>query len=213
MRLTGRNAAGRLYGLTALCPIKIGTLNDRSYAWLTTDRLDELELNQNSPFASIPNTYFARLFILRDVFYESKPDREEHLKSQYLVFTSNLHGDLDTYLQGMWESQNDAVRSIWQYCVGFDNVNDVTSFIDYMRKCQVTNALLFNGSSDEPLKRQLKALLLKQEFGKFVADNQGRDPSELRARFRDFLAAVEVRNLDRPTWRPGAATLDDVVVG
>lgn len=212
MSATGRNTAGNLYGLMALCPIKIGSKDDRSLEWLTKATLADLGVHTRSPFADVPNTYLARLFILRDVFYESKPGREEHLKSQYLVFTSNFYGDRDTYLQNMWANQEAAVRRIWEHCVGFDAVDGSASFINYIDRCQVTNSLLFNGSTDQPLAEQLKGLYLKQRFGEFAARHQGLAPAELKVAFRDFLAEVELDNLARPTWAPGADTLESVVV-
>jgi hypothetical protein len=196
----------------ALCPIKIGSQDDRSLEWLTKAALADLGLNTKSPFADVPNTYLARLFILRDVFYESKPGKEEHLKSQYLVFTSNFYGDRDTYLHHMWTNQEDAVRKVWKHCVGFDGVEDTRSFINYIERCQITNSLLFNGSTDQPLAEQLKGLYLKQRFGEFAANNQGLSAADLKAAFRAFLAEVELDNLARPTWAPGADTLDAVLV-
>ena len=46
--------------------------------------------------AKVPNTYLARFYILNDVFYQGFPAEEEHLKSKYLVFSSNFHGDENT---------------------------------------------------------------------------------------------------------------------
>lgn len=212
MSLTGRNRAGNLYGLTALCPIKEGSSNDRSFEAQTRDALAELPLDDKSPLASVPNTYLARFHMLKDVFYEGKPGPEEHLKSQYLVFTSNFHGDLESYLQGMWQHMEAEIRSIWANCVAFPEVTSASAFVEYIKKCQVTNALLFNGSNDLPLAEQLKSLYLKQEFSKFVFAHQGLPPAELRQAFMDFTDAVEIDNLERPTWKPGATTLDSVVI-
>lgn len=217
MGLVGRNQAGNLYGLTALCPIKIGTSNDRSHESHTRQALADFKLNDQSPLAAVPNTYLARFHILKDVFYEGKPGPEEHLKSQYLIFTSNFHGALETYLHGMWEHMQVDIALIWQHCVGFGNVNNAASFTKYIKKCQVTNALLFNGSNDLPLAEQLKSLYLKQEFSKFVIENQPiggqpQDPAQLKQAFREFVARVELDNLARPTWKPGGATLESVVI-
>lgn len=212
--VVGKNRVGRLYGLTAFCPIKAGTPVgvNRSAVSLISERLAELPRHEDSFFSRIPNTYIARFYLLRDVFYESKPAKQEHLQSQYLIFAVNLHGELDGYLRDMWDREEAVVRSIWQYCVAFDNVDDADAFVSYIKRCRVDNALLFNGSTDEPLAEQLKGLYLKQEFGKFVARNQGLPPAELRDEFRTFLARVKVDDLNRPTWRAGASTLDTVVV-
>lgn len=210
----GQNSAGDLYGLTTLCPIVIGTPEgeNRSFESSLRQALADLPTGEDSLFASVPNTYLARFYILKDVFYESKPARREHLKSQYLVFTSNFHGGLHDYLRGMWHHVEADLRSIWGHCVAFDEVRDASSFIRYIERCQVTNTLLFNGSTDQPLAEQLKGLYLKQHFGAFVAEHQGLAPGELRAAFRRFVERVRIDDLTAPTWRPGAESIDDVEV-
>jgi hypothetical protein len=212
--LVGKNSAGRLYGLTAFCPIMLGTPEgeNRSRGSLVRETLAGLDTDEDSIFASFPNTYLARFYVLRDVFYESKPAKKEHLKSQYLVFTTNFHGGLGQYLWDMWDHAEEAVRSIWAHCVAFDKVDGADAFVSYMKRCQVDNTLLFNGSTDEPLAEQLKGLYLKQEFGEFVASHQGLSAAELRREFGEFLQRVQLDDLERPTWRPGAASLDSVEV-
>ena len=216
MGATGRNTAGHLYGLTTLCPIRCGiaTGQDRSFDWLTRESLAGLECNEASMFAKAPNTYFARFLVLSDVFYESSPAQEEHLKSPYLVYTSNFHGALDDYLIGLWMNAESEVRAVWSHCVAFDKVTNATDFVSYMKRCQLTNALLFNGSTDEPLSRQLKQLYLKQELGRFAEKHQGTDVSDeqLAAAFKEFLQRVQPSNLARPTWRAGASTINTVEV-
>lgn len=214
MELVGRNTAGRLYGLTAFCPIKAGTppKQDRSREALLRATLADLATDDQSFFAQVTNTYLARFYILKDVFYESKPARKEHLKSQYLVFTTNFHGELEPYLWEMWRRAEATVRSIWEHCVAFDAVDDADAFVRYIQRCQLENTLLFNGSNDEPLAEQLKGLYLKQEFGEFVATHQGMPTADLRAAFREFLDRVRIDDLARPTWRAGATSLDTVVV-
>ena len=105
-----------------------------------------------------------------------------------------------------------SIRAIPQHCVGFDRVTDVTTFIDYVKRCQVETTFYFNGSSDEPLAVQLKSLYLKQELAKFAAANQGKSAADLQAAFKEFVARVQPANLARPTWKPGAYHLDRAVL-
>lgn len=211
---TGRNQAGAMYGLSALCPIRQGSppRTDRSHESLVRGVLAEMRTDQSSLLAAVDNTYLARLFVLKDVYFEGAPAKEEHLASQYLVFTANLHGDLDSWLFDLYKADPPAVHRIWDHCVAFEQVRNAGDFITYVRRCQITNDLLFQGSTDQPLQEQLKGLYLKQEFGEFVAAHQRTSPAELRQAFLGFVEQVEIDNLARPTWRPGAATLDDVVV-
>ena len=212
------NEFGDSYGLTCLCPIMNGQADPladgivdlASYDKITRRRIQTLPLNEHSPFAQVPNTYFARLFILNDVFFQQGDNiKRDHLKSKYLVFTSNFHGKLESYLEGMWNSSEQDIRNIWQYAVGFDKVNDATSFTEYIKKCQLTTTLFFNGSTDKSLKQQLKSLYLKQAFSEFVLLNQGKNATDLKAELTQFMQKVELDNLDSPSWVPGQTQLQE----
>jgi len=226
--------SGNATALTVLSPIKNGTMGEISYADITRERCLRLPIHENSPLSKVPNTYLARLFILDDVFYESLPGndsifnfsdifsffsdqarknalpKKDHLKSKYLVFSSNFYGDLDKYLTGMWENwtckdqdvQHD-VRYIWEHCVAFDEVTDCNSFISYIKRCQFDASLFFNGSTDDSLQEQLKALYLKQEFTKFVTAHQGKSAIEIQQAFKFFMERVQPENLSGPSWVPG----------
>jgi hypothetical protein len=87
-------------------------------------------------------------------------------------------------------------------------VKDADDFVRYIKKCQVTTTYYFNGSTDEPLADQLKALYVKQEFAKFAEANQGKDDASLQRAFEAFVSRVQPSNVTGPTWRPGASSLD-----
>ena len=211
------NKSGNAYALTVLCPIRGGLPpassagSGQTYTTLLQKQLQELHMNEQSPMAQVPNTYLCRFWVLSDVPYQGKPAFLEHLKSDYLVFSSDFHGELDHYLEGMWNALEAGVRAILWHCVGGEAVNDAKSFIEYIKRCQVTTTFFFNGSTDEPLAQQLKNLYLKQEFSKFAFENQGKIAQELQAAFREFVARTQPANLSGPTWAAGAYHLDRVV--
>ena len=207
------NEAGRAYGLTTLCPIKVGTTDGESWTSLTRKLLQDLPSHAASPMAKVPNTYLSRFLVLDDVAYQGKPALLEGLKSQYLVFVADLHGERDAYIKGMWTHAEPFIRDAWKYCVDFDSVNSPQSFAAYIKRCQVTTTLYFNGSNDEPLEEQLKALYLKQEFSRFAFESAKKSPADLQRDFEAFVARTKPSNLAAPTWRAGADQLDDIVVG
>jgi hypothetical protein len=170
-------------------------------------------MGEDSPMAKVPNTYLARFYILDDVPYQGKPATLEHLKNHYIVFTVNLHGELEPYLQGMWAAAEPEIYEVLQYCYGFETVHDAASFTAYIKKCQVATTFYFNGSTDEPTAVQLKNLYIKQEFSRFVYENQGKSAAELKAAFGEFVKRTQPENVEFPTWRVGAYKLDNVVVG
>ena len=168
------NKSDGAYFLQALCPIKNGIVDgqDQSYESATRQAASTLLLGADSPFASVPNTYFGRFYVLKDVFYESRPAKVDHLKSQYLVFAAHIHGELDAWLWDLWDNAADQFRPVFENCVAFDSVTDASTFSAYIEKCRLNTSLPFNGSTGQPLAEQLKGLYLKQEFSKFVIANQ-----------------------------------------
>ena len=213
------NKSGNAYALTLLCPILPGAppetepgIGGKSHvACLRYELQQQVRVSEESPMAKVLNTYLCRFYVLDDVPYQGKPAILEHLKSRYLVFSSNFHGELDDYLKGMWITIEPEIRFILDHCVGFSEVSDVASFIAYIKKCQVKTTFFFNGSNDDPLAEQLKALYLKQEFSKFVCENQGRNPADLQQAFRQFIKRAQPENTANPTWKAGAYHLDRVV--
>ncbi len=232
------NTSGNAYALTVLAPIQNGCIGEISYAEIIRNRLQDLPLHEDSPLAKVPHTYLARLFILDDVFYQCNTandslfnfsnlssifsnrvrlaalPRKDNLQSKYLVFSSDFHGDLDVYLEGLWKNwvvleKNEPrdVRHLWEYCVGFERVTDSLSFIDYIKDCQLDTALYFNGSTDDPLRVQLKSLYLKQEFARFAVEHQGKSAAQLQTAFMQFIDKVRPENLDGPSWAPGKSSL------
>lgn len=212
------NKSGNAYALTVLCPILGGVPSGsapgsagQTYTALLRNQLQTLHVNEQSPMAQVPNTYLCRFWVLSDVPYQGKPAFLEHLKSDYLVFSSDFYGELEPYLEGMWTALREGVLAILWHCVGHETVRDAQSFIEYIKKCQVTTTFFFNGSTDEPLAEQLKNLYLKQEFSKFAFENQGKSASELQEAFREFVQRTQPANLSGPTWAAGAYHLDKVV--
>lgn len=202
------NTAGRAYGLTVLCPLRDDRRADHSFAAALRGRLAAIPLDEDSPMARVPNTYLCRFFVLDEVPYQGDPASIEHLQSKYLVFVCELYGDLDTYLHGMWKNAREMIKQVFEYCIGFEDIKTADEFAYYIKRCQVKTTFYFNGSTDAPLEEQLKTLYLKQEFAKFVRENQGRTALEVQQAFGDFVARTQPSNLAAPTWRPGASSLE-----
>ena len=227
-----RNKSGNAYALTMLCPIKPGVVRNRIYADLIRDQLESWNLGAMSPLAKVPNTYLCRFFVLDDLYTESLPGASiwdtlsdirilpsneerlaalphtDQLQSSYLVFSSNLHGDLDTYLSGMWQSMEVEIKSIWQYCYGFEVVNDAAGFVVYAHKCCLDASLFFVGSNDDSLADQLKALYVKQQFSKFAQATQDLPAAQLKQAYTAFMQRIKPRDISHPTWKPGVSNAE-----
>src|ERR1700760_105595 len=110
---------GNAYGLTLFCPIRLAVaappmpgLEGQSCAAHIRYALQQLRVGTDSPMSRVPNTYLCRLFVLDDVHFEGHPALLEHLKSPYLVFEANIHGDRDSWLTGLWENIRDDIREV-----------------------------------------------------------------------------------------------------
>jgi hypothetical protein len=206
------NSSGKAYALTTFCPIKNGQQGGISNGSLLRRKLQDLPEYSYSPLAKVSNTYLARFYILDNAIFQSYPNALDNLQSKYLVFTSNFHGDLESYLTGMWNSIEATIKDLWTDCVGFDSVNSAGSFVEYIKKCQVYTTFFFNGSTDDSVAEQLKSLFLKQEFSKFVFEHQGAPPARILADFKTFINYSQPKNLSSPTWRAGAESLDEIIV-
>src|SRR5690554_18477 len=68
------NESGNAYALTVLSPIVNGYHGEISHASETERRLLDLDLDEKSPMAKVPQTYLARFFVLHDVYYENAPE-------------------------------------------------------------------------------------------------------------------------------------------
>jgi hypothetical protein len=226
------NLSGKAYALTILSPIMDGFSGQTAYCDLVRSRLEEWNECDNSPMTTVPQTYLARYFVLDDVYIQSLPGADlfgtvtdivsvfsnndrtkalpkiDHLKSKYLVFSCDFHGDLDTYLRGMWTAMEKEVRQVWQYCYAFNQVSNADSFVAYMKRCQLTVSLYFVGSNDDPLEEQLKGLYLKQELSKFAMRTQGMPAAALQQEYLAFIRRVEPTNLAGPSWKAGQYRLD-----
>ena len=205
------NKSNNAYGLTILCPLKPTDASGESVKLKLRKKLFDLNKLDNSPMSKVPNTYLSRFYILEDVFFEDYPHKLENLQSNYLVFTSNFHGDLDPYLEGMYKAIPEEIHSIFKDGYGFDSENmNESAFKEYIKKCQVETTFFFDGSTDDSLEEQLKSLYLKQEFSKFVFQNAHKSATELQELFKEFIKNSQPNNAF-PTWRAGAETLDGIL--
>jgi hypothetical protein len=227
-----RNISGNAYALTLLCPVKPGVEQNRLYADRIRDHLESWNKLVVSPLSKVPNTYLCRFFVLDDIYTESLPGASiwdalsdirivpsneqrlaalpytDHLQSRYLVFTSNFYGDVDTYLMAMWQNMEAEIKAIWQYCYGFEGVNDASSFVAYVHKCRLDASLFFVGSNDDSLADQLKALYVKQQFSRFAQETQDLPAVQLKEAYTAFMKRIKPRDTSHPTWKAGVSNAE-----
>ena len=183
------NQNGNMYGLTILSPIIDDPKIKISHDTALRTYLQKMHRHERSPFAKVSGTHICRLVVMDDVVFVGNPAKEEHLKSKYLVFNSNLYGGLEAYLEGMARKIPEVVGDIWSHCIGYPGA-DPKAFAAYMRKCQIETTFYFADVNNKNVEDTLTALQTKVEFSAFIEENQGRSPAELQREFAAFWERV-----------------------
>jgi hypothetical protein len=183
------NQNGNMYGLTILSPIIDDPTIKISHDTALRMYLQNMHRHELSPFAKVSGTHFCRLVVMDDVVFVGNPAKEEHLKSKYLVFNSNLYGGLDAYLEEMARKIPEVVEDIWSHCIGYTGA-DPKAFAAYMKKCQIETTFYFAAVNDKTVEQTLAALQTKVEFAVFIEENQGKSPAELQREFAAFWERV-----------------------
>jgi hypothetical protein len=194
------NESGSVYGLTILSPIIDDDKATPSHDLQIREYLAKLSTREDSPFALAPGTHLARLVVMDDVIFVGKPAVEEHLKSKYLVFESNLDGDLDSYLSGLAATVPGHVDAIWKHCVGYPGAANRQAFVDYMKSCQLPTTFYFAAVNDKTVPETLRALQTKTAVADFIAAHQDADPATLQRDFIHFMAQLKSAPLPRPGY-------------
>jgi len=125
------------------------------------------ESGLNSPFAAVPGTHFAHIFVIDELRFNGRrpsnpiidlilnthlteAQKVDRLPHAYLVLSLDfdaLDGSdaaLKAYTDGLWREMRDTLVLIFGHCIGFEKVTGEDSFFDYMRAAQVTTSLPYN---------------------------------------------------------------------
>jgi len=172
------NVSGQAYALTVLTPIMDG------HETQLAQYLNGLQSGEQSPLAAVPGTHFARWVVIDDVIYEG-PDQGErdHLRHPRLLFTSNLDGNLDTYLDALRTGLVESADAIWGHCIGYPGSHDTDAFAKYLRHHQIDTSLFFAAYGDRTVEDVRRSLALRTRFVEFVLRAQGLPATELKAAF------------------------------
>jgi hypothetical protein len=204
------NQSGSVYGLTILSPIKDEPKIEISHNLALRMYLAQLPRHKNSPFAKVSSTHLARLAVMDDVVYVGMPSCEEHLQAKYLIFESNFDGDLDTYLERMAKEIPDTVNAVWEHCVGYPGVGNVTAFKAYMKNCQIETTFFFADVNDKTVQQTLRALQTQSAVAAFIEKNQGKPADMLQKAFGQFVKALNSSPPPPPATTQGKEFADEL---
>jgi hypothetical protein len=171
------NRSGQAYGFLAMTPIKPGEEDGlRAY-------LEGLRERGERPFERVPGTHMARFVIVDD--FNNKPHykqrKAEHLAIPTLIFSSNLDGDLDSYLDELATGMADHVAEIWGRCIG--GPSDAKGLKAYLEHNQIDCGFFYAAYGRAPVPKVKAALEQRDKLMAFATRTQGMEPAELQRAF------------------------------
>lgn len=172
------NIAGTTYSLMIWTPIRPGA-EDSLRAYL--DGLDK----RDSPLAKLPRTHMARWLIVPDMPVPPGTHLRDPLGNQYLLFTSNLDCDADSYLHEVVALMPVEAAEIWSHCVGCPQPAEGVALKAYLHRNQVDSGFAFAAYGDASVAHIRRALDKRARLIDFVVRAQEMTPAQRRAAFLD----------------------------
>jgi hypothetical protein len=170
------NQSGQAYAFMAMTPIVDGE-EDALRAYI------EGMPRTASPFAKLPRTHLARWVILDGFHNEDKQPKKEHLRSRYLIFTSNFDGPLGSYLDELCEQLADEAGEIWGRCHGCPDPAAGVGLKRYLLHNQIDTSFFFAAYGEATVERVIASLDQRERMIDFTVEAQRLDPGELQRRF------------------------------
>jgi hypothetical protein len=187
------NESGQAYGLTVLSPITPGEEG------ALKQFLAGLPTGENAPFHRTP-THTSRWVVVEQLPEDAWPKERDpegqgrfendRLQSSYLLFDSNFDaGDdgLRGYLAKLVAKMPTEIEAIYRHCVGYTGLERFAHYID---ECQIKTTFFFSSYASElrgTVENVQAALLIQSGFVDLVADSQGRPPTYVQDRLKQFL--------------------------
>lgn len=172
------NVLGGTYALTVMTPIaRGGEVGLREH-------LESLPIGPESPLAKLERTHMARWLIMPQLFDQGPPQKPDWLKSQWLVFTSDFDGELDSYLDDICEHMGPEADEIWGHCVGYPGATDRAAFKRYMRHNQIDTTVPFGACPELTVAQVRDVVTLRERLIAFAVEAQDMGPDELYDAYR-----------------------------
>jgi hypothetical protein len=179
-----RNVSGQAYALTVLTPILDG------HAQQLTAHLDALPEGDASPLARVGRTHLARWVVIDQVKYQGHGQRHrDALGASRLLFTSNLDGDLDSYLEALRTGLGEDADAVWGHCAGYPGHRDAAGFARWLKAHEIEAALFFAAYGGHSVEKVHSDLEQRSALIEFALESQGLEPADLKARFLERFPA------------------------
>lgn len=173
------NVSGQAYAFMAMTPVKPG--EEKPLA----EYLRGLRERGPSPLAKLPRTHMGRFVIVPDFHNDPtwKQRHEEHLDLNYLIFTSNLDGDLESYLDELCEKLAPEAKEIWGRCVGCPDSARGAELKRYLKHNQIKTGIFFAAYGHATVGTVKQSLRQRDRVIAFAIRSQGLEPGALQQAF------------------------------
>ena len=176
MPVSSSNVDGQAYALMVLTPIAPGQEAElRAY-------LEGLDRDP-SPLARVPRTHFARWVIVCDWVNDPSQRKDDRLGCQFLVFTSNFDGPLDSYLDELCDGLAAESQQIWGRCIGCPPDATREQLKAYLLHNQIDTGFFYSAYPQAPLERVRRALRTRETMIALVLRAQAMEPADLQRAF------------------------------
>ena len=173
------DVSGQAYAFMAMTPIRPGEEKPlRDYLHALRDR-------GPSPLAKLPRTHIGRFVVVPDFHNDPtwRQRREEHLDLNYLIFTSNFDGDLDSYLDELCEKLAPEATEIWGRCVGCPPAAKGAALKAYLQHNRIKTGIFFAAYGHATVGTVKRTLRQRDRIVNFAIHAQGLEPAALQQAF------------------------------
>jgi hypothetical protein len=128
-----------------------------------------------SPFARLPGTHFARFVVLPGLRREHAAQPADALPGPYLMFSAFFDGDQELYLEALCAEIPDAADAVWRHCRGHPGHPGAHghAFRRWLRAHRVAATQAFAASPEASVADVREALAFRRRFRDFAFARPG----------------------------------------
>ena len=156
------NVAGKAYGMNVITPMRPYLTWINRFVFMVARALPDTL----GGLLGLSIIHFARWVIVRDWVNSRAQPRQDHLGCPYLIFTSNLHGSIDTYLDALCARAEAA--AIWNHCVGAPQPASGAALKAYLLHNQIDTGFFVAAYPDASVEEVRASLALREQLIAFL---------------------------------------------
>jgi hypothetical protein len=125
---------------------------------------------EQSPFARLPTTHFARFVIIPHLERQAVAQPADDLASPYLMFSAFFDGERDAYLRALCEQLGDEADRAWRHCRGYPGhaARSSATFRRWLGEHRVPATAIFGAYPDQSVEQVRDALAFREAFSEFA---------------------------------------------